>query len=152
MVYPEDTAEKVGISALIVQVNKFDPTLKNMTYQPNILFFKLTYLLYETKGKQRVRTLWVCRCSDSCVFGNRLLKHENWIMKIAPGYAQAWPCFLSFSSQDFKGPLGSDYKFDWDRILQAQGDTGVFLQYTHARLCRWVMRKHSSFHKLQDFQ
>uniref|UniRef100_A0AAY5JZ60 Probable arginine--tRNA ligase, mitochondrial n=1 Tax=Esox lucius TaxID=8010 RepID=A0AAY5JZ60_ESOLU len=36
--------------------------------------------------------------------------------------------------QDFKGPLVSDYKFDWDRILQAQGDTGVFLQYTHARL------------------
>nr|XP_019953034.1 PREDICTED: probable arginine--tRNA ligase, mitochondrial [Paralichthys olivaceus] len=37
--------------------------------------------------------------------------------------------------QDFKGPLYSDYKFDWDRMLQAQGDTGVFLQYTHARLC-----------------
>ncbi|KAK7906630.1 hypothetical protein WMY93_015242 [Mugilogobius chulae] len=37
--------------------------------------------------------------------------------------------------QDFKGPLQSDYSFDWDRILQAQGDTGVFLQYTHARLC-----------------
>ncbi|KAG7509240.1 putative arginine-tRNA ligase, mitochondrial [Solea senegalensis] len=36
--------------------------------------------------------------------------------------------------QDFKGPLQSDYKFDWDRMLQAQGDTGVFLQYTHARL------------------
>ncbi|XP_041716755.1 probable arginine--tRNA ligase, mitochondrial isoform X1 [Coregonus clupeaformis] len=40
--------------------------------------------------------------------------------------------------QDFKGPLGSDYKFDWDRILQAQGDTGVFLQYTHARLCSLI--------------
>uniref|UniRef100_A0AAX7TWD4 Probable arginine--tRNA ligase, mitochondrial n=1 Tax=Astatotilapia calliptera TaxID=8154 RepID=A0AAX7TWD4_ASTCA len=38
--------------------------------------------------------------------------------------------------QDFKGPLQSDYKFNWDRMLQAQGDTGVFLQYTHARLCR----------------
>ncbi|XP_004083463.1 probable arginine--tRNA ligase, mitochondrial [Oryzias latipes] len=37
--------------------------------------------------------------------------------------------------QDFKGPLLSDYKFDWVRMLQAQGDTGVFLQYTHARLC-----------------
>ncbi|XP_028653364.2 probable arginine--tRNA ligase, mitochondrial [Erpetoichthys calabaricus] len=37
--------------------------------------------------------------------------------------------------QDFKGPLLSDYKFEWDRILQSQGDTGVFLQYTHARLC-----------------
>uniref|UniRef100_A0A674E723 Probable arginine--tRNA ligase, mitochondrial n=1 Tax=Salmo trutta TaxID=8032 RepID=A0A674E723_SALTR len=74
MVYPEDTAEKVGISALIVQVNQFYPTLKNMTYQPNILFFKRTYLLYETKGRN---TAWFCRCSDSCVFGNRLLKHEN---------------------------------------------------------------------------
>ncbi|KAM4713286.1 putative arginine--tRNA ligase, mitochondrial isoform 1-T1 [Anableps anableps] len=41
--------------------------------------------------------------------------------------------------QDFKGPLQSDYKFDWDRMLQAQGDTGVFLQYTHARLCS-IMR------------
>ncbi|XP_061097726.1 probable arginine--tRNA ligase, mitochondrial isoform X2 [Conger conger] len=37
--------------------------------------------------------------------------------------------------QDFMGPLMSDYKFSWDQVLQAQGDTGVFLQYTHARLC-----------------
>ncbi|KAM8831954.1 putative arginine--tRNA ligase, mitochondrial isoform 2-T2 [Spinachia spinachia] len=36
--------------------------------------------------------------------------------------------------QDFRGPRESDYAFDWDRMLQAQGDTGVFLQYTHARL------------------
>ncbi|XP_042299194.1 probable arginine--tRNA ligase, mitochondrial isoform X2 [Sceloporus undulatus] len=36
--------------------------------------------------------------------------------------------------QDFKGLLSSDYKFNWDRVLQSQGDTGVFLQYTHARL------------------
>uniref|UniRef100_A0A3Q1C142 Probable arginine--tRNA ligase, mitochondrial n=1 Tax=Amphiprion ocellaris TaxID=80972 RepID=A0A3Q1C142_AMPOC len=42
--------------------------------------------------------------------------------------------------QDFRGPLQSDYKFDWDQMLQAQGDTGVFLQYTHARLCRSVSR------------
>ncbi|XP_032441565.1 putative arginine--tRNA ligase, mitochondrial isoform X2 [Xiphophorus hellerii] len=42
--------------------------------------------------------------------------------------------------QDFKGPLRSDYKFDWDRMLQAQGDTGVFLQYTHARLCSLMQR------------
>ncbi len=32
----------------------------------------------------------------------------------------------------------SDYKFDWDKVLQAHGDTGVFLQYTHARLCRYT--------------
>ncbi|XP_037541111.1 probable arginine--tRNA ligase, mitochondrial [Nematolebias whitei] len=42
--------------------------------------------------------------------------------------------------QDFKGPLQSDYKFDWDRMLQAQGDTGVFLQYTHARLCSLMQK------------
>nr|XP_060608991.1 probable arginine--tRNA ligase, mitochondrial isoform X2 [Anolis sagrei ordinatus] len=38
--------------------------------------------------------------------------------------------------QDFKGLLSSDYQFSWDRVLQNRGDTGVFLQYTHARLCR----------------
>uniref|UniRef100_A0A8C3FZD9 Probable arginine--tRNA ligase, mitochondrial n=1 Tax=Cyclopterus lumpus TaxID=8103 RepID=A0A8C3FZD9_CYCLU len=43
--------------------------------------------------------------------------------------------------QDFRGPLQSDYKFDWDRMLQAQGDTGVFLQYTHARLSRYIKLK-----------
>ncbi|XP_053087814.1 probable arginine--tRNA ligase, mitochondrial [Pangasianodon hypophthalmus] len=43
--------------------------------------------------------------------------------------------------QDFKGPLTADYVFDWERVLQAQGDTGVFLQYTHARL-RSLLRTH----------
>ncbi|KAL6095775.1 rars2 [Pungitius sinensis] len=42
--------------------------------------------------------------------------------------------------QDFKGPRESDYTFDWDRMLQAQGDTGVFLQYTHARLHSLIQR------------
>ncbi|XP_061889998.1 probable arginine--tRNA ligase, mitochondrial isoform X2 [Entelurus aequoreus] len=42
--------------------------------------------------------------------------------------------------QDFKGPLQSGYKFDWDTMLQAQGDTGVFLQYTHARVCSLIQR------------
>ncbi|XP_045723170.1 probable arginine--tRNA ligase, mitochondrial isoform X2 [Mirounga angustirostris] len=36
--------------------------------------------------------------------------------------------------QDFKGLLLSDYQFSWDRVFQSRGDTGVFLQYTHARL------------------
>ncbi|KAJ8270808.1 hypothetical protein GJAV_G00119510 [Gymnothorax javanicus] len=45
--------------------------------------------------------------------------------------------------QDFKGPLISDYKFSWDQVLQAQGNTGVFLQYTHARLCS-LRRMHES--------
>ncbi|NXH18947.1 SYRM protein, partial [Bucco capensis] len=36
--------------------------------------------------------------------------------------------------QDFRGLLSSDYQFSWDRALQSRGDTGTFLQYTHARL------------------
>ncbi|XP_056422054.1 probable arginine--tRNA ligase, mitochondrial [Hyla sarda] len=36
--------------------------------------------------------------------------------------------------QDFKGQLQADYRFNWDEALQSCGDTGVFLQYTHARL------------------
>uniref|UniRef100_A0A4W4HMJ1 Probable arginine--tRNA ligase, mitochondrial n=1 Tax=Electrophorus electricus TaxID=8005 RepID=A0A4W4HMJ1_ELEEL len=48
--------------------------------------------------------------------------------------------------QDFKGPLISDYKFNWDQVLQAQGDTGVFLQYTHARLCSLLRTQASVSH------
>ncbi|KAM5324355.1 putative arginine--tRNA ligase, mitochondrial isoform 2-T2 [Glossophaga mutica] len=36
--------------------------------------------------------------------------------------------------QDFRGLLLSDYQFSWERVFQSRGDTGVFLQYTHARL------------------
>ncbi|XP_020945513.1 probable arginine--tRNA ligase, mitochondrial isoform X3 [Sus scrofa] len=39
--------------------------------------------------------------------------------------------------QDFRGLLLSDYQFSWDRVFQSRGDTGVFLQYTHARLHRF---------------
>jgi arginyl-tRNA synthetase len=29
-----------------------------------------------------------------------------------------------------------DYRFNWDKALRHTGDTGIALQYTHARLCR----------------
>lgn len=51
--------------------------------------------------------------------------------------------------QDFKGHLQSDYTFNWDRMLQAQGDTGVFLQYTHARLCRYGLRTEGRDQKMK---
>eukprot|EP00055_Hartaetosiga_balthica_P011915 m.55908 g.55908 ORF g.55908 m.55908 type:complete len:658 (+) comp7776_c0_seq3:1235-3208(+) len=37
--------------------------------------------------------------------------------------------------QDLKAKRIKNYTFDWNRMLQTTGDTGVFLQYTHARLC-----------------
>lgn len=90
---PEDTAEKVGISALIVQVKIY---IQSSPVGSNVQSNTTT-------------------CFDSFIWLETLF-------------------------QDFKGPLLSDYTFDWDRMLQAQGDTGVFLQYTHARLCSLIRR------------
>ena len=36
--------------------------------------------------------------------------------------------------QDLKARRLKDYTFAWDRVLTHEGDTGPFLQYTHARL------------------
>ena len=38
--------------------------------------------------------------------------------------------------QDMKQSRRRHYKFSWERMLQFTGDTGVRLQYSHARLCR----------------
>ena len=38
--------------------------------------------------------------------------------------------------QDVKEKRLKNYRFDWNKILRFEGQTGVFLQYTHARLCR----------------
>lgn len=38
--------------------------------------------------------------------------------------------------QDLKDRRVRDYKFDWEKLLSRKGDTGVHLQYAHARLCR----------------
>jgi arginyl-tRNA synthetase len=36
--------------------------------------------------------------------------------------------------QDLKSRRTKDYSFHWQRMLSTEGDTGTFLQYTHARL------------------
>ena len=40
--------------------------------------------------------------------------------------------------QDLKEYREKNYQFDWYKALQFKGDTGVFLQYTHARICRYT--------------
>ncbi|ORY95022.1 arginyl-tRNA synthetase [Syncephalastrum racemosum] len=37
--------------------------------------------------------------------------------------------------QDMKAKRTKNYTFAWDRMTDARGDTGVFLQYAHARAC-----------------
>lgn len=86
---PMETAEKVGLAALIIQVS-------------------LSCLL------RCLHLLWKVKNWD----GEPYLGNINWLF------------------QDFRGLLSSDYQFSWDRALQSHGDTGVFLQYTHARLHR----------------
>jgi len=41
---------------------------------------------------------------------------------------------------DLKNGLKKDFRFDWDRIVQFKGETGPYLQYTHARLSS-ILRK-----------
>lgn len=36
---------------------------------------------------------------------------------------------------DLKQRRQRDYDFDWNKVLQVTGDTGIKLQYTHCRLC-----------------
>jgi arginyl-tRNA synthetase len=45
--------------------------------------------------------------------------------------------------QDFNARRIKDYPFVWDSVLAAEGDTGVYLQYTHARLAS-LLRKASA--------
>ena len=42
--------------------------------------------------------------------------------------------------QDLKNRRVRDVKFDWDKMLSFEGETGPYLQYTHARLAS-VVRK-----------
>lgn len=37
--------------------------------------------------------------------------------------------------QDMKSKRSKNYSFAWDRMTDARGDTGVLLQYAHARAC-----------------
>ncbi|RUS75824.1 hypothetical protein EGW08_016416 [Elysia chlorotica] len=37
--------------------------------------------------------------------------------------------------QDLKSHRASDYTFSWDRALNMKADSGIFVQYCHARLC-----------------
>ena len=38
--------------------------------------------------------------------------------------------------QDFKAKRNKNYQFSWDRMIETDGLTGIYLQYAHARLSR----------------
>ena len=53
--------------------------------------------------------------------------------------------------QDLKRSRLSNYAFNWSEVLNFDGDTGVFLQYTHARLCRWFGNYSTEFMSSKQF-
>ena len=52
--------------------------------------------------------------------------------------------------QDMTARRIKDYSFHWKRVLCSEGDTGVYLQYTHARLCAIERRSLLSFSSIID--
>ena len=37
---------------------------------------------------------------------------------------------------DMRRKRTANYAFDWEQVLRQKGETGIALQYAHARLCR----------------
>ncbi|KAF9168524.1 Arginyl-tRNA synthetase [Actinomortierella ambigua] len=52
--------------------------------------------------------------------------------------------------QDFQAKSGKGYSFSWNRMTDATGNTGVYLQYAHARLCSIEARSGQKMNPLAD--
>lgn len=51
---------------------------------------------------------------------------------------------------DLKQRRQRDYDFDWDRVLQTNGDTGIKMQYTHCRLTSLMEKQGDQIGSLSD--
>lgn len=51
---------------------------------------------------------------------------------------------------DLKQRRQRDYDFDWDRVLQTNGDTGIKMQYTHCRLNSLMEKQGDQIGSLSD--
>lgn len=45
-----------------------------------------------------------------------------------------------------------DIDFDWDKVLNFEGETGPYVQYTHARLCSLIRKYGQPIEKVVDFK
>ncbi|KAH9415143.1 hypothetical protein DERP_006233 [Dermatophagoides pteronyssinus] len=46
----------------------------------------------------------------------------------------------------------SEYRFNWNRALRMNGNTGISLQYTHARLCNLIKKSTNNDDDYDDYQ
>ena len=77
------------------------------------------------------------------IYRQALKKASNFVSqtatKILPERYEEVSEILGISAvfiNDMKYRRVSDYKFDWDRIMKINGETGIALQYSYARLCK----------------
>ncbi|KAI9028193.1 arginyl-tRNA synthetase [Phycomyces nitens] len=54
--------------------------------------------------------------------------------------------------QDMKSKRVKNYNFAWDRMTDSRGDTGVFLQYAHARACGIERKANIGIHVNCDYR
>lgn len=45
----------------------------------------------------------------------------------------------------------SEYRFNWNRALRLNGNTGISLQYTHARLCNLIKKSMNNDDDYDDY-
>ena len=45
-----------------------------------------------------------------------------------------------------------DIDFDWDKVLNFEGETGPYVQYTHARVCSLIRKYDQPIEKVADFK
>ena len=52
---------------------------------------------------------------------------------------------------DLKQNRINDYVFDWNRMLDREGDTGVYLLYQYVRMCNIIEKSQVSHRALSHF-
>ncbi|PWA59664.1 hypothetical protein CTI12_AA389530 [Artemisia annua] len=58
--------------------------------------------------------------------------------------------FLRIRYADLKNNRLTSYKFNYDQMLKDKGDTGVYLQYAHARICSVLQRSGRDIDELKN--
>ncbi|KAJ2712515.1 arginyl-tRNA synthetase [Coemansia spiralis] len=75
---------------------------------------------------------------DKCasqMHDNMQMNYETYEKVINPEHTADVLGMSAVFIQNMSAKRIKDHNFSWDRMLGARGDTGPFLQYTHARLC-----------------
>lgn len=100
-----------------------------------------TIFLDDVLNEAKERALSAIKSSPSKFVTFWFEKFANFFLadtKISPGEYESVADKLGVSAilvNDLSNRRVKEYRFNWNRALRLTGDTGISLQYTHARLC-----------------